>query len=1093
MSTAWAAAAPGTVLRRARSQRGVLLAVTATALVALTVLATCGLLLTAGRRDALDAALAEAASGRTDVVARLAPAPQESDPVAAAGLAADAGAVVADVLAPLPARTSTWTESPLLALPGTVAGAEGEPAFAYLADAPGVQDVARLVDGAWPAAAGEPWQVAVPATTAQALGLRVGDTLTLAASADSGPGAVAATTVRVTGVFVPDAPVGGTSPWDRDLLGGAGVDPDHDRPGTSGRRQSPAAGPFVLPEGSLAAPGPAAGAPSGPGPGTGVGAVSVLARPDAVGASTAALADVARSTPRLRALLSERLAERTTRVVVRTSLPAELTAATTQHRVTGAAVLVGGLVCAALCGAALLLAGRLLAVRRSAERALLLDRGAAAGQVALLAVVEAGALVLVAAVLAVPAALAAYRALTALPVLADAGLRPADAPTGALLGTVACGAVALGVALVAPATRTPGGRRGAARAGRRFARSGGDVLLLALAVLAGLRLRAADGLSDAVRVLAPVLALLAVSALGLRLLPLLARGAERRARGSRGFVLPVAAVDVARRPRAATALLLTVLATAGATFGASWAATWDRSQQEQADAGVAAAVVAADLPGTLLDQGALARSADGSALPATDRATALGTLVGAGSGEAATRLVAVDTTAAELTGRLPAGGTWAGLTAGLAPQTPADAVPVLRDAGGVPLEVTGSASGAVPLSVTPTVVLDDGHGARVAAAGDPVPLDGVTHPLHAVLPGGSDAPGTVHVVAVLLRVTADVPPGDDGAAPADATVTVSWRPAPGSGDGPAGWSGVPTTEASETLEAVAADVDAAGVTASTTVDVTRAGLVPADLVVSGLGRPGSLPVLVSADLARAASLEVGDALDVLAGTATLPARVAGVAPYVPGVPRGPALLADLDALSRAALTQADASALVDRWWLDGTRPAAAAAALRDAGATVTVRAEVAADLRDGPLRVGVLAALGLLVTAAVALALVGAVLHAAGTADDRGPEVARLLALGASPRSVVGVHLVQHAAVDLLAVATGACAGAVVARALAPALTVSDTGAAPVPGALPVWPWPVEAGLLAVVLVGSTVVVLPVVLGLVRRAAAAHLRLGDVE
>jgi hypothetical protein len=1101
MSAAWAATTPGTVLRRARSQRGVLLAVTATALVALTVLATCGLLLTSGRRDALDAALAEAGAGQIDVIARVVPA---ADPPGSAGSADAAGvadaladaaaATVARALAPMPTRASTWTESPLLRLPAEVTGPGGEQGFAYVSDAPGVQDVARLVDGAWPVAAGRPgpagqpgqaWQVAVPAAAAESLGLRVGDTLSLTPSAASGPDAAASTTVHVSGVFVPAAaPSSGTSAWDRDLLGGAGVDPEHERPGTSGRRQSPAFGPFVLAPGSSTA-------------GTGTGAVSVLVRPDAVGASTGTLAAAARSTPGLRSALADELGERATRVVVRSSLPAELAAATTQHRVTGAAVLVGGLVCAALATAALLLAGRLLATRRAAERALLLDRGAAGGQVVLLALVEAGAVVLTAAVLAVPAALGAYRLLTGLPLLADAGLRPVPAPTAVLLGTVLGGATALLVALVAPAVRAPGGRRGAVHAGRRLARSGGDVLLLALAAAAALRLRAGGGSDDAVRVLAPVLALVAASALALRLLPVLARGAERWARGARGFVLPLAVVDVARRPRAATALLLTVLATAGATFGASWAATWSRSQHEQADAQVAAAVVAADLPGTLLDQDALARSADDGALPATDRATALGTLTGAGSGEAATRLVAVDTAAADLAGRLPAGSSWAALTAGLAPEVPVEPVPVLLDPGGVPLQVSGTATGDVPLTVTPTVVLDSGHGARVAAAGDAVPLDGAVHAVQAVLPGG--APDEARVVAVLLRVSAEGQVDEDSApAPADATVRVSWSQDGAArdgaaGDGAAGWSVVGTAAAGATLERVSAEVGPTGLGAAATVDVRRATLAPADLVVAGFPRPDGLPVLVSADLAGSASLEEGDALDVLAGAATLRARVAGVVPYVPGVPRGPAVLADLDSLSRAALAQGDVSGLVDRWWLDGASPEAAADRLRDAGAVVTVRAEVAADLRDGPLRVGVLAAIGLLVAAALALALVGSVLHAAETADDRGPEVARLLALGASPRSVVATHLVQHAAVDLLAVAAGVGAGAVVARALAPALTVSDAGLVPVPGALPVWPWPVEAGLIAVVLVGSTAVVLPVVTGLVRRATASHLRLGDAE
>lgn len=1092
MSTAWATGAPALALRRARTQAGLLAAVTATALVALVLLGVCGLLLTEGRRDALDAGLAAAGPGGTQVVVRVVPV-AGTDAARAATLAAEAEAVLTAATGPLPASTSVWTESPLLALPAAAGSPDAvgatDPAgggFAYLADAPDVADAARLVEGSWPTGHDPALlDVAVPVAAADALGLAVSDVLDLAPSVDAVL-APAVTRVRVVGIF---APLGlgdpGTPLWSRDLLGGLGSVPEHDRPGTSGRQTAPAAGPLVVAPGGLAAAG------------TGVGVVSAVSRPSTAGASVADLRAAAGGTGGLRRTLDDRLGDRVDRDVVRTTLPRTVSATAVQHAVTGAAVLTAGLVGFALAGAALLLAGRLLTTRRAAERALLVDRGAGTRQLAGLALGEAVLLVALAGVLAVPLALLGYRALAAAPVLAASGITAARGVPASLVGAVLVGAAALVAALVVPGARAAGGRRAghpSTAAARRLARSGGDLLLLALAVLAAARLRA-GGAADAVRVLAPVLALVAASVVVLRLVPLLGRLAERGARRSRRFVLPLAALDVARRPRAATALLLLVLAAAAATSAASWAATWSRSQTEQAAALVPSAVVASGVPGAPAAQGVLVRDASGSgALPVTDRATGLGTLVVAVPGSPEPRLVAVDTRAAELAGRLPAGTTWPGLTAGLAPEQDdlAAALPLAATGERLPLRVTGTTTGPYPMSVAPTVVLDDGHGVRVRAQGGEVPLDGAEHVLEVPAPAGLGAARDVRVVAVLLQVRTDVPLDDGVGGTAAVQVDLAWQEPAGTGSAPAaarGWTAGATPPSSEAGTVSGAEVVArpGALRAAADVSVARASFLPSVVVLTAFAPPDALPVVVSADLAAGAGVGPQDRLDVLVGGTALPAVVTAVAPYVPGAV-GPAVLADARTLSDLALGHGETGALVDRWWL----PAAAdVEALRAAGAQTTVRGDVADDLRAGPLRGGVLAALVVLVVGALALALVGTALHAAETADDRGPEVARLLALGASPRAVAGTHVVQHVVVDLLAVAAGTVAGAVVARALAPALTVSPDGGRPVPEALPVWSWPVTGTLVVVLLAGSAAVVLPVVTGLVRRASAAHLRLGD--
>jgi hypothetical protein len=476
--------------------------------------------------------------------------------------------------------------------------------------------------------------------------------------------------------------------------------------------------------------------------------------------------------------------------------------------------------------------------------------------------------------------------------------------------------------------------------------------------------------------------------------------------------------------------------------------------------------------------------------------TGFGTLAVSGPEDAEPRLLAVDTGTAALAGRLPDGTTWAGLTAALAPPDDelAAALPIRADGGALAVRVSGTTGSAYPQSVTPALVLDDGHGVRVRALGEPVPLDGTERTVPLTAPGGFAAPdGGARVLAVTLQVSTEAVLDEGVGGLADVAVDVAWDRPPGTArpaPGPGGWSARPTaaTLRNQSLFGPAVAVGEGSVRATGEVDVARASSLPTVLVLTAFAPAAALPVVVTADLAAGAGLEPGDPLQVAVGGTALPATVAAVAPYLPGAVAGPAVLADLRTLSRAAIGEAETAPLVDAWWLPAD---ADAAALRDAGASVITRAEVADDLRAGPLRVGVLAALGLLVVAAVALAVVGAALHAAGTAEDRGPEVARLLAVGAAPRAVAGTHVLQHLVLDVLAVAAGTAAGAAVARALAPALTVSATGGRPVPDALAVWSWPAAGSIAAVLLVGSAAVVLPVVVGLVRSASAAHLRLGD--
>ena len=178
-------------------------------------------------------------------------------------------------------------------------------------------------------------------------------------------------------------------------------------------------------------------------------------------------------------------------------------------------------------------------------------------------------------------------------------------------------------------------RSGASRGSREdrvgvVARSGADLVLLALAVIAYLQLRdhriTTGATADPVLVVGPVLFLVAGAALALRPLPLLARHADLRAESSRSLTLPLAAWGVARRPQGAAAAFLVVLATACATFGVGFGATWAQSERDQAAAGVGTDL---SVPATqeALGTGATLRTATrGRVSPVTSRAVTLGSL-----------------------------------------------------------------------------------------------------------------------------------------------------------------------------------------------------------------------------------------------------------------------------------------------------------------------------------------------------------------------------------------------------------------------------------------------------------------------------------
>ncbi|GAB4081027.1 permease [Modestobacter muralis] len=1069
--------------RRGLAQARLLAAVLAVVVAGTVVLGTCVLLLTTGADRAREAHLRQTPAG--DLAAEVAIG---EVPVDARGAVDAATGVLTDALGPLPATVSTWASSTVR---GFGTGANGRPQLAYLAGISDLPARAELLTGRWPAASGGPGPLegVLPARAAELLGVGPGAELTLAAG-ESAPGT--AVTVLVVGTYAPHL---ADPAWQRDLLGGAGYTAALDF-GVWRTSTRPAYGPLLVDSAALLAQ-----------PG-GLDQVRVVAHPDLTGASAADLDAAAAGLDAARTALPEALTGQDATSRVDAPLARTLAAVRTQQGVTGSAVLVVALVGLALAGTALGLSARLLTGRRTAEAALLTARGAGRRQLAGRAAAEAGALAVLATALAVPLSALLFRGLTSLPRPAAAGVTGPLAVTWPLVAAVAGGAVALTAVLVAPALGPVAGGAAVRRSRRGVvARSGVDLLLAGVAALVLLQLRAHPGASadavDPLLVAAPVLGLLAAAVLALRVLPLLQAGAERWARRSRGLVGSLAAWEVARRPHATGAALLLVLATAAATFATGYADTWSTSQVSQAAARVGADVtVPATVPAPLTQGDAVAAVLGGTVSPATERPVSLGSLSATGTLPPTTRLVAVDTSVADdlLVGDLPDGGRWSALTAGLGAPGRAPGVPLVVPDTGPAVTVTGTGADGV-LGVRPVLVVQDAQGARSTLTGAELPLDGTTHPV--VLRDAADAtpgPGTrLTVVGVDLQLSLRDPSAVDPAAARGVAVSVQLQLAGGPPDGTAAtWTARPPLGSSPgLLDRAGVDLTAGAQDTTFAVrgQVSPAGLLveQAQLLLTAYPPPPAVPVLLTADLAAAIDARPGDGITLGVGARTVPGRVAGVTPWLPGAPGEPGVLADVEVLARALETTGDLDPLVDSWWATGVAdPATAAGRLADAGLPGAVtRAGVAAQLRDGPLRVGLPVVLWLLTAAAVGLALTGTAVHVAAVLESRSVEVARLQGMGVPRRSVAAAVVLEHASVTSVAVLLGAVVGAVAGRVLAPLMTVSETGGVPVPAPVAQWPWPTESVLVAGLLLGCAAVVVPVAGTLVRRAATVHLRLGD--
>ncbi|WGD42932.1 ABC transporter permease [Streptomyces cathayae] len=1089
----------GFVLARARAYRPLLAAALLTVLLTTAVLTT----LTAYSGAIGDAALRHAlrdprgAADTTLVVEADVPARER----AAAGAAVRDGARAA--FDGLPVTLRTLSRSGPYALPASLRPADGpadpgaggaDPGApsgdrdtSGTSDTPDLTHLAaldrtqvRIVGGRPPgASAGPVIETALPEAAARRLGLEPGARLTLTDRL-GGP----AVQVRITGLY---RPVDATAPyWQLDGLHGRGVvEVDFTTYGPL------LADPSVL-GGDRVSAGTSAWLASADFAAVDTGRIDALRT--AVRDGVAAL----REDPALGGSAQ-----------ATSALPAVLDRVERSLLVSRSTLLIIALQLVLLAGCALFLVARLLSAERAGETRVLRARGGSRAQVARLAALEA-------LLLAVPSAacapllagpltglLAGQGALARIGLHLDTSVGPV-AGRGSVWLVAAAVAVGCALAVTVPAL-TSSFTAGRARPLPGAVRAGGDVGLLAVAAVAYWQLsRQPSGAVgahlgvDPLLVTAPALALLAGTVLTLRLLPPLARLAERGAARGRGLPGALAGWRFSRRPmRGAGPVLLLVLAVALGMLAIGQGSSWQRSQDDQADF----------------------------------RAGAQVRVLGAGASEpgrtgAYAAVPGVEAAAPAYRASVPLSGDRTATVLALATEHAADTVLMRSDLA--PEPVGPFLEDLAPKGGTAGVPIPEGTArltltARIRGAGA-----GTTAGVRATLtdPYGTPyrwglgrlrADGRTHPLALDLTTVAEASPGKPGqpgepGQPGGLTLTGLQldlvQPTGKSENHRFTLTGLTATDADGRARPLALPADWAsssqltvtGTAPDTGTEPTSPRLTATDpptfAYTTGHGpgdgfwnppsltvrlqipQPGTAEVTAIATDRYLASTGArpGERVDVTIGGSTLPVRITHAVRGLPSAPTGGsgdggALLLDLRAVNRVLQSSEGESVLPTEWWLR-TAPGASArvaAALRDRPdvepSRVVVRDEIADRLRDDPFGAGPEAAFTAAALAAAALTAVGFAVSAAGALRERSAEFAVLRALGASRRRLARVVILEHGVLVALASAVGVLWGTVLARAVIPLIMLTSEAARPVPEVLVELPTGRVALLLAAIAV----------------------------
>jgi hypothetical protein len=755
-------------------------------------------------------------------------------------------------------------------------------------------------------------------------------------------------------------------------------------------------------------------------------------------------------------------------------LPALLNVVAAKLVVARSLLLVGELELLLLAAAALTLTARTLATQREEESATMSARGAGRRQLLLMTLSEALLITVLAA--AAGAVLGSWLAgvLASTGSLHSAGLRvngiPADDwwTAGAVL--LLCTAV-----MIWPTLRLTSPGQARARRGRRAAvaltaSAGADVVLVALAVLAGWQLRQfslagrTSGGVDPVLALAPAIALAAGTVLPLRLLPLLARAGDRLAARTRRFGGAMTSWELSRRAaRQSAPMLLVLLATGTSTLALAQHESWRQSALSQA-AFLAGADVRADTvyPATPPVAGSIAHAAGVTSAMAVSTA-----LAGPGNGE----VLAVSSRQGPAVALAPGGPPLATAWQHLA----APASPRFITLPGHPreLEVTaslapgpGPAIGPVPVTVT----VQDAAGVAYQVPAGLLTLDGRPHRLVAVLTSTGRADYPLRLLGISAAYQLPPKPGKTGRAVAArrvSTFTVSglatspgksgarlnvlpattllarWAPgvaAPAFGQAA---SGIPPklVRRSTAAPGSVAFQPGDGANFEGFYFGTPTSAVPGQVSLRAPPAAAVIPGVATTAFLHANQLDVGSVLQVTAGQATISVRIAGAVSSFPTVTnQAGGLIIDLAAAEDLVAAQQLPSFPVSQWWL-ATRNGAVPRGL-PAGTAVTSAAKLADALLSDPMTVIPQQAVQATAIAAALLAALGFSVSVAGSVRERRAQAALLSALGVTGATQARLLTFEALALSLPAAATGLLLGAVLAHLLVPAVTITSAASA---------------------------------------------------
>jgi hypothetical protein len=981
----------------------------------------------------------------------------------------------------------------------------------------GIEEHAHLMAGNWPDASEAPVQMAVSATTADQLGIDIGDVMAMVDPRDESR----QVELELAGIFQ----IEDTN--DRYWLDDALV-----LDGPVETRGFRTFGPFIIDEPAISAITPREIA-------------TWRALPDfdtlEIDEASGVRGGVASLSGSVNAdlAIADESGFRFSEFTVHTELDRLLSGTERSLTVTRSSVLALLLQLAILAGYALALTSGLLVETRSTETALLRARGASPGQVVAVAGLE-GLLLTVPAALATPwLAAMTVEALVSFGPLAPIGLdvAPAVIPESRIIVLLA--AVAAVVALVWPAWRSARTLSGSSRRRREGARSktqraGVDFALVALAALAFWQLTSLGpqvsstiqgrfGI-DPILIAAPTLGLVAGSVLALRVVPFLARLAERVASAGRSVVPALSAWQVARRPlRYARAALLLIMAVAIGFFAASYSSTWLDSQRDQADF-----QVGADLrvqTGRRLGDSAgdLQLVSAQESIPGVARSMPVtrvrGVLPGSDSpaefllldSSAAAGLVSLredlapdfDALMAKLSDARPL---LSGLTLPGEPEYARlviDAVEEeMEDEAGQPLHMA--------FSGTASLVLQDDIGLLHRLSLGPVIANQgrqtMDAPLFVEVSDGNRALPAYPIQIVAIEFTSRFPFDTSRNVTVDiidvlvADSSGRWEPLEFD-HSPDAWA----------VEAVAigqphhlpqiTEVEDQPRDALRVSIGTGAGF--SGIAAYSIGPPwpsqSTYPVVVPADWLEESGGETGDEMSLPAlSTGRSRAVIAGAITAFPttGSPGGSDfVLMDLPTYQTMRYAPGNPIIEVDENWLSASGDSGSVADILQGppfeATNVMSRSDRFLALSTDPVALATIGALTLGFLAAAVFAAVGFAVSATVSARERITEFALLRALGLSPRLLGAWMTLEQGALVVSSLGFGTLVGWLLTRTILPLITATQAGTRPVPDVAIVYPWDavltLEASLVAVL----AVIVVAMTLLLRRLGLGSLLRLGD--